>query len=50
MCDRGRQVDRTELIEQLIAMREKAEPVGWPSLIEYEMLVEIIMQLEHADE
>lgn len=44
-------MDRTQLIEQLNTMREKAEPVGWPTLIEYEMLIEIIMQLEHnADE
>lgn len=43
-------MDRTELIEQLNIMREKAEPVGWPSLIDYEMLIEIIMQLEHHDD
>ena len=44
-------MDRTQLIEQLNTMREKAEPVGWPTLIEYELLIEIIMQLEHnADE
>jgi hypothetical protein len=43
-------MDRTELIGLLNTMREKAEPVGWVTLIEYELLIEIIKHLTQTDD
>lgn len=44
-------INRSELVEQLNTMREKAEPLGWVTLIEYELLIDIIKHLtQNADE